>query len=544
VTFDGVALQTIGGTTATTFNNLTNGNAAGISMANDNTVNGALALTAGDISVQATKTLTQPAAGTSSGTFDVNGRVQRNGFVSGGAALSFGNPFNTIQVTAGTAPANIVVDLTRAAPSGPQAFPNAVQRTYTITPSAGGFTGTLRLHYLDSELNGNTEASLILRRFNGTGWAPVSPSSSDTTNNWLEKTGVTTFSPWTMSSAGIPTAGNASVSGRITTANGDPVAGVVVNMNGGQTRKTITNADGFYNFNNVPLNSVYTVTPARANFGFAPSSRSFSVEGNRTDALFTGTSTGDNVNPLDTAEFFVRQQYVDILNREPDEAGFNYWSDHILNCGSDVACIRSERIGVAAAFFIESEFRQSGAFIYDVYQSALGRSPVYSEYATDRSQVVGGPTLDAQKQQYAEAFVMRAEFVNAYANNLTADSFVDALIANAQAAGINLSSQRDSLISRYNGGTSLAESRGLVLRDVSDSQAVRDGHYNAAFVTVEYFGYLHRTPERAGFEFWVNVLNNADPGNYRGMVCSFVTAREYQLRFSSVVSHNNTECGQ
>src|SRR5439155_13697193 len=146
VTFDGGAGQTIGGTTATTFNNLTNSDAGGIAMANDNTVNGALALSSSDITVQATKTLTQPAGGTSSDTFDVNGRVQRTGFTTGGAALSFGNPFNTIQVTAGTAPANIVVDLARTVPTGPGiGFPPAVQRTYTITPSAGGFTGTLRL---------------------------------------------------------------------------------------------------------------------------------------------------------------------------------------------------------------------------------------------------------------------------------------------------------------------------------------------------------------------------------------------------------------
>src|SRR6185369_908237 len=119
VTFDGGAGQAIGGTTATTFNNLSNGNASGLAMNNDNTVNGNLALVGSDITVAATKTLTQPLAGTSSGTFDVNGRVQRNGFVTGGAALSFGNPFNTIQVTAGTAPSNIVVDLARTVPLAP-----------------------------------------------------------------------------------------------------------------------------------------------------------------------------------------------------------------------------------------------------------------------------------------------------------------------------------------------------------------------------------------------------------------------------------------
>ena len=92
VTFDGGGGQTIGGTTATTFNNLTNANASGLAMSFDNTVNGVLALTSSDITVAATRTLTQPVAGTSSGTFDVNGRVQRTGFVTGGGSAELRKP--------------------------------------------------------------------------------------------------------------------------------------------------------------------------------------------------------------------------------------------------------------------------------------------------------------------------------------------------------------------------------------------------------------------------------------------------------------------
>jgi len=39
-------------------------------------------------------------------------------------------------------------------------------------------------------------------------------------------------------------------------------------------------------------------------------------------------------------------------------------------------------------------------------------------------------------------------------------------------------------------------------------------------------------------------VENSDRGNYRGMVCSFITSAEYQRRFSSVVSHSNAECGR
>ena len=78
---------------------------------------------------------------------------------------------------------------------------------------------------------------------------------------------------------------------------------------------------------------------------------------------------------------------------------------------------------------------------------------------------------------------------------------------------------------------------------MADNTCVEAAEYNAAFVLTEYFGYLRRDPEPEGYDFWLNVLNNGEPGNYRGMVCSFITSTEYQQRFSSVVTHSNAECG-
>jgi uncharacterized repeat protein (TIGR01451 family) len=340
-----------------------------------------------------------------------------------------------------------------------------------------------------------------------------------------------------------PTAADGRINGKILDGQGRPLAGVTITLNGTQSRRTITDAGGAYQFDRVETNGFYTLTPARANYDFSPANRSFSLLGNRAEETFSGLFTGDVANPLDVAEYFVRQQYVDVLGREPDESGFNYWSDQILACGNDAACTRARRVDVAAAFFVENEFKQSGAFIYNVYESGFGRRPAYNEYSADRTQVVGGSTLDAQKQAFVDAFVRRAEFVSRYENNLSAASFVDALLANVQAAGIDLSSRRESLVGLYNTGTSLTESRGIVLRELSEDADVRSAHYNAAFVETEYFGYLHRNPDAQGRAFWLNVLNGRDGGNYRAMVCSFITSAEYQRRFSTVVSHSNAECG-
>ena len=95
----------------------------------------------------------------------------------------------------------------------------------------------------------------------------------------------------------------------------------------------------------------------------------------------------------------------------------------------------------------------------------------------------------------------------------------------------------------YNSGASAPESRSLVLRTLVEGARFKQAQYNAAFVLMEYFGYLGRNPDRGGYDFWLNVLNDGDRNNYRGMVCSFITSAEYQRRFSPVVTRSNAECG-
>ena len=91
---------------------------------------------------------------------------------------------------------------------------------------------------------------------------------------------------------------------------------------------------------------------------------------------------------------------------------------------------------------------------------------------------------------------------------------------------------------------SVSACRAAVVRSLADHASFKQSQYNKAFVLTEYFSYLRRDIDQSGYDFWVGVLNVGDAGNYRGMVCSFVTSTEYQKRFSSVVSHNNGECGQ
>ncbi len=342
-----------------------------------------------------------------------------------------------------------------------------------------------------------------------------------------------------------PTAAPAVLGGGITTRDGAPLAGVTINLSGSRSMEAISDSNGNYRFENIETGDFYTVTPALENYHFSPASRSFSLTGSRTDAMFTAEPDATLVgNAIDTAEYFVRQQYLDFLGREPDASGLNYWSDQINSCHGDADCVRTKRIDVSAAFFLSQEFKDTGSFVYRLYQGALGRQLRYSEFSADRAQVVGGPNLEASKAAFADAFVQRTDFMNKYATKATAEAFVDALLQTmSDSSAVNLANERAALISRYNEGAGQSESRALVVRQLVDNATFAAAVNNQSFVAMQYFGYLRRSSDTEGYNFWLNVLNN-NPENYRGMVCSFITSTEFQRRFSTIVSHSNAECAR
>ncbi len=452
----------------------------------------------------------------------------------------------TVNGTAGTFPVTFTIKATQ----GPHPSVNAstsIQRYWTLTNS-GLTSANLVFQYLLGDVMG-TEANYKLIRVSG-GTAVAFPASTvDTMLHTASLNGVTGFSDWTVGQIVAPTAADGSISGVVATPDGQPLGGVTVNLSGTEGARTITNSLGQYRFSNLETNGFYTVTPALSNYSFSPASRSFALAGNRTDAAFTATANTQTENPLNVGDFFVRQQYLDFLGREPDQQGWLFWSNQLGVCGIDANCVRQKRIDVSAAFFQSDEFQQGGNYVYRLYRAGLGRRLTYAEFSADRRQVIGGAGFAESRSTFADSFVTRAEFQQKYQNIASGEVFVDALLQTVrQDAGLELSSQRESLLEAYNSGADLNHSRSAVLRALAESAAFKDTVYNSSFVLMEYFGYLRRGADTDGYNFWVNVLNesaqNGTPGNYRGMVCSFLTSAEYQQRFSSVLTRNNTECGR
>jgi hypothetical protein len=420
-----------------------------------------------------------------------------------------------------TVPANTTLKFQAAAsnnPAGPFNFvgPDGTAATFFTTTPANF-----------SQFNGNRYFKY--KAFLSTTDSTMTPTVNDVTVCFIDTS---------------PTAAPANISGQVVTADGTPLAGVTLHLSGGAEATAITDSSGSYRFIGVESSSFYTVTPVLANYQFSPANRSFSLLADKTDALFTASPDAiATTNAIDTNEYFVRQQYIDLLGREPDQGGLDFWVGQLNQCGTDAGCLRTRRVDVSVAFFQSREFQESGSFVYKIYLGALGRQLTYGEFSTDRQQVVGGPSLDASKAAFADAFVERAEFALKYRANTTADSFVDALLQTLRdATNVDLSSQRGNLISLYNSGATTKQSRVLVLREVTDNAAFSSAVYNQSFVLMEYFAYLHREQDQNGYDFWLNVLDNTDANNYRGMVCSFLTSVEYQRRFGSVVAQSNASC--
>jgi cytochrome c peroxidase len=266
-----------------------------------------------------------------------------------------------------------------------------------------------------------------------------------------------------------------------------------------------------------------------------------------------GDASAIGPNPIDDTQTYVTQQYRDFLNREPDQTGLSFWANQIASCGADQNCILAMRTNVSAAFYLSTEFQQSGYLVYRFYKAAYGNragAPVpliLSEFTPDAQAIGQGvvvnqagweTVLENNKQAFATDFVQRSRFLATFPTSLTPAVFVDGLFANA---GVTPTpTDRSTAIGEFGaaGNTADVPARSRAMRRVAENATLAQQEFNRAFVLMQYFGYLKRNPNDApdadfqGYNFWLNKLNtfNGDFVN-ADMVKAFVTSIEYRQRF-------------
>jgi hypothetical protein len=282
----------------------------------------------------------------------------------------------------------------------------------------------------------------------------------------------------------------------------------------------------------------------------SPSTAVITIQSNDTNQNATGLD-----NPYLGNAFFVRQHYLDFLLREPDTLGFNDWLSVLNNCqpnrgflGSDPGC---DRVHVSSGFFRSTEFGERGYWVYRFFSASLGRRPLYAEFMPEMRRLKGLPPekSDADLRQdetdFVNEFMQRPEFTTIY-NGITDAGHASAFIGKLEEkAGVTLPAtvpptqpgqppqyNRQDLIDRMQNGTLTTAQ---TLTAFVEQKTVWDAYFFKAFVAMEYFGYLRRDPENAGYDDWVDVLTNGrgthPPGDYRHLVFGFIYSEEYRERF-------------
>ncbi len=262
-------------------------------------------------------------------------------------------------------------------------------------------------------------------------------------------------------------------------------------------------------------------------------------------------------NPIDESQFFVRQHYLDFLNREPDAPGLAFWTKEITSCGAVPACVENKRVNVSAAFFLSIEFQETGYLVYRAFKAAFGDAtspgvpgtvPVVrlNEFLLDTQRIGRGVVvnqgdwrtqLEANKNAYALEFVQRARFLAAFPTTMSATQFVDQL--NTRAGFPLDAAERQALINELAAGNNSVAARASVLRKVAEDPTLAEAERNRAFVLMQYFGYLRRNPndppdaDYTGYDFWLGNLERFQ-GNFvqAELVKAFILSAEYRQRFA------------
>lgn len=315
----------------------------------------------------------------------------------------------------------------------------------------------------------------------------------------------------------------------------------------------------------------------------------------------TATATTNPIN--DSAEYFVRQQYRDFLNRDPDASGFAFWvgeyNRRVGACNSTTTagttqrtgCVASARATISLSFFLSVEYQQTGYLVYRAYDVAFARvgtprpargqsvqqtAITYDEYQFETQTISRGivttnaageasinqATLEANTVAFFRDLVQRPAFVARFPASAGAQAYVGALFDNA---GITpTAAERQAAIDAFGSGG--VEGRAAALRAVANNDQEYQREFNRAFVLQEYIGYLRRDPDIAGYNFWLNKLDAASTATAidrtnvprdaeaigriqrAEIIESFIRSCEYQRRFGPPTTSPNdqpvsTQCG-
>jgi arabinofuranosyltransferase len=251
-------------------------------------------------------------------------------------------------------------------------------------------------------------------------------------------------------------------------------------------------------------------------------------------------------NPIDERLFFVSQQYRDVLNREADPNGLEYWAEHLKSCPPDSACFNDSRVKISMVLFGAGEFQETAFLIFRLNEAAFGAPPGFADLRQDRKALealhvndwLDPDDLVPAQRTFVESWVKRDAFRAVYPDTMSAEDFVNHLFDKAQLKPFT--QERMQQIEALRAGKSRAE----VLREVIESERFKRREGDRALVLMQFLLQLRRDVDYKDdrYKAWLEKLDRSEPVDARRVLCLFLTSEEYQRRFGTVVTHNNSEC--
>ncbi|MCU1263806.1 MAG: hypothetical protein JWM21_124 [Acidobacteria bacterium] len=251
-------------------------------------------------------------------------------------------------------------------------------------------------------------------------------------------------------------------------------------------------------------------------------------------------------NPIDDAHAFVSQQYRDVLNREADPPGLEYWAEHLKPCPPTSDCFNDSRVKISMVLFGADEVQETAFLSFRLNDAAFGTAPGFADLMQDRKLLEALHVNDWRdpddlipaQRSFVEGWIKRDAFRAIYPDSMSAEEFVNRLYDKAQLKPFT--QERIRQIAAVRAGKSRAE----VLRVIVETPEFKRREGERAMVLMQFLLQLRRDVDYQDprYKPLLEKLNASEPVDARHVICLLLTSEEYQRRFGTEVTHHNDEC--
>ena len=244
---------------------------------------------------------------------------------------------------------------------------------------------------------------------------------------------------------------------------------------------------------------------------------------------------GGSVYPIDSRyACFINQQYKDFLERDGELAGMNYYLKLVTNGALSYSTM-------VRNFIASPEFATKNGFIARCYFGLLNnnmvmdynhpnyRIPDYNGMVVLKDIMDAQPSIVEAKQLMVQMFLDSDEFGALAGTNLDDATFVRKIHEHILGRAAN-QGEVDYYVSQFNNGFM---TRSDLAFSFLEHPSTVEKYSNSTYVVMCYLGLLDRGAERAGFQYYMNLLSSGAI-DVVSILNGFIYSPEYQNRLDQL----------